>query len=443
MIDKMRPYFSKIYRILRDSIKAFADNEDYLKASALTLYTLISIVPFLAVAFGIASGFGFENYLETQLKDMFVEQPEVINYAIKFARSALVNAKSNVIAGIGIIALLWTNLSMLGSVENALNDIWKVKEPRTWGKKLTDYLAVMIICPLFFIVSSSLSFYVVTQIAETAKENPIIEFVSPYLLLTLKIVPFLLSAILFIIMYLFLPNAQINARPRILAGIIAGVAFQLWQWIYIKFQVEITSYSAIYGTLAALPLFLIWLQVSWLIVLAGAEMAAHIENEMTFGEHFGDEEAERLCTINQKHLGLLVVERCSQAYFKGEPAQTAINIAKTLNVPLLTTLQILDILVDGDILVEVGIRGSSTLGYQPSRNARLLTIKSVCDAIESSENWEITVENYPALQQIATCLREFDRLTLESKANLTMENLIRRQEHEGGFIEPPQETTTT
>lgn len=275
-------FIVRSYRILWNSALAFSRNEDSLKASALTFYTLISIVPFLAVTFGIATGFGFEQFLENEIKSYFKEQEEVITYAIRFARSALQNAKGGVIAGVGLIALLWTNLSLLATIENALNDIWHVRQPRSWAKKLTDYLAVMIICPIFFVVSSSVSVYLMTQLAETAKESHLLELMSPFLLFILRLVPFFLSVLLFVVMYLFIPNVRVRVRPRIIAGIFAGIAFQCWQWIYIRFQVEIASYGAIYGTFAALPLFLVWLQVSWLIVLAGAELASHIENETVF-----------------------------------------------------------------------------------------------------------------------------------------------------------------
>jgi len=381
---------------------------------------LISIVPFLAVAFGLATGFGFEQYLEDELKQTFDEQHEAIDYAIKFARSLLQNARGSVIAGVGLITLLWTNLSMLSSVEGALNDIWKVRQPRTWAKKITDYLAVMIIGPIFVVVSSSLSVFLITQITETAKDSRLLEWMSAYLLLLLRLVPFFLSAILFVIIYMFIPNVRINAKPRIIAGIIAGVAFQLWQWVYIKFQVEISNYGAIYGTFAALPLFLLWLQVSWLIVLAGAEIAAHIESEMSYAF---PKDKGRFTSITQKQLGLVVLQKAIAAYSKGLPPLSAIQIAQDLGVPLMTMQHMLDILEGADILVEVTTDGGMKTGYQPSRDAKLFTIVGVRSAIEKFSDWDVAIETTPEIEKVTTCLRELDEEVILSKANINFSEL--------------------
>lgn len=418
---KIRRFFTKLSYIIKGSVLAFISNNDYLKASALTYYTLISIVPFLAVAFGIASGFGFAAYLEEQLKLSFQEQPEVVGYAIQFARSMLQNTQGSVIAGVGVIALLWTNLSMLNNIEYALNQIWKVKQPRSWSKKFADYLAAMIICPIVFVASSSLSVFIATQITRTAKENYLVGFVSPYLLFLLKLTPFLLSILLFIVIYLFIPNTQIRVRPRVIAGIFAGCAFQLWQWLYIRFQVEISSYGVVYGTFAAFPLFLLWLQVSWLILLGGAEMAAHIENEMS---HVISYDSKGMRKASMKELGLLTLYRCIRAYTSGDAPMTALQIAQEFGVPLLTVQQMIDILEEGGLLVEVSIRGSEKVGYQPSRDAKLYTISEVCNSIDQPQEWHVDVETSPDLERISKCLQEFETMTKESAANLTLQDII-------------------
>lgn len=418
-IKEARSFYRRLKRIIWNSAEAFIQNDDTLKASALTYYTLISIVPFLAVAFGIATGFGFDKYLEKELKVTFEDQQEAIVYAIKFARSLLQNVRGSVLAGVGIIALFWTNLSMLASIESALNDIWKVKQPRTWAKKFTDYLAVMIICPLVFVVSSSLSVYIITRITETAKANKIVEIVSPYLLFFFKIVPFFLSMLLFVVIYLFIPNAKVNTKPRIIAGILAGIAFQLWQWIYIRFQVEISNYGAIYGTFAALPLFLLWLQVSWLIALAGAELAAQIENEMAYKEHPGTDKID----ITSAELGVLVVHRCFQAFKRGEPPPSAFQIAQEQGISVMAVQSILEILEVHDVLVQVGVRGTSKIGYQPSKDAPLFTIKSVCDAVNKHNEWSVSVQKSKALKQIVEAVEVFDRIAEESSSNLTLDQL--------------------
>lgn len=417
----IKNYALRIYRILWNSITSFARNEDVLKASALTYYTLISIVPFFAVAIGIATGFGFQDYLEREMKNVFHEQKQVMDYVIHFAHTMLENAQGSVIAGVGLIALFWTNISLLNSIEEALNDIWKVRQPRSWAKKITDYLAAMVLCPIFLVVSSSLSVFIISQITHTAHENRWVELVSPYILFLFRFLPFVLSILLFVVIYLFIPNTKIQMRPRIIAGILAGIAFQLWQWIYIRIQVEISSYNAIYGTFAAFPLFLLWLQVSWLIVLAGAETAVQIENEMTVALEPG---TGRPVKISEKELGLLILQRCIDAYSRGEPPMTTIGIAQELGIPALATQQIINVLEDGGILLEVSDRSSSQIGYQPSRDARLFTILGVCQAIEKQVGWNVTVEDNPTLEKISRSLRELEQAAAASHANRSFNELI-------------------
>lgn len=419
----IRQFFIKSYFILKHSIIAFIDNNDYLKASALTFYTLISIVPVLAVAFGIAKGFGFEQYLETELKHVFTEQKEVIDYAMRFALTLLQNARGGVIAGVGLVTLLWTNLSMLGNIENALNDIWKVRKPRTFTKKLSDYLAAMIICPIVLILSSSISVYLVTQITETAKESRILELVSPYLLFLLNLVPFILSSLLFIVIYLFIPNVTVRVAPRVWAGILAGIAFQLWQWVYITFQVGISNYGAIYGTFAALPLFLIWVQVSWLIVLAGAELAAHLENELSSTEYISPDLIQQ---VSQNELGVLILHQCVQAYLKGDPPLTSLKIAQTLGISLMSVQKIIYLLEEGDVLTEVISKEGLSPGYQPKKDARLFTIKGVCSVIEKQLGWVVSVERSETLDQIIECTQEINQAAEDSQANISMDRLSPR-----------------
>ncbi len=422
-----RLFITKVARVLWASAYAFVQNQDALKASALTLYSLMSLVPFLAVAFGIAAGFGFEDYLEVELKNLFQEQKTAMGYAIEFARHSLQTAKGSVIAGVGLLALLWANLSMFSSIENALNEIWWVKQPRTWSKRFTDYIAVMIICPIFFVVSSSLSVYLITQLTETARDNRFLEWVSPYILLLLRAGPYCLSILLFMVIYTFLPNVKVRLFPRLITAILAGAAFQLWQWIYIRFQVEISAYGAIYGTLAALPLFLIWLQVSWMIVLGGAEIAAHFENEWI--SVYGPNQNFR--EVSYKKLGLLILQNSIHSFYMGEPPTTAQKIVGIFGISLLTAQRTLDLLEESGLLVEVTGK-SRYLGYHPSKDARLFTLKDVCNALEEKVGWKVTIKDTPELAVIESSLQEFDQLARTSSQNFDLGQLNVSRSHDVG-----------
>ncbi len=389
---KQTSLWRRILRVFYDAARGFIEDDCYAKASALTYYSLLSIVPIFAVLFGIAKGFGFEQALESEIKIQFSDQKELMEKIIQFAYSWLQNVQGGILAGIGAIALFWSVIGLLNNIETTLNAIWKTPISRSYTRKISDYLSSMIICPLFFVTSSSITLYLSTQIAESAHSNIITEAVSPILLFLLKLFPYFLSIILFSFVYLFMPNTQVYLRSGALAGIVGGITFQGWQWLYIKFQIYASSYGAIYGSFAALPLFLIWLQVSWLILLAGAELAFEIENDLFVP-------FRHLIPLSTKAAALLISFRCVEAFARGQQPQTDRSLAHELGMSLNHIHIILEALQKERILSAVTERGK-TIGYQPARAISSITFTDVCNAIDKHNELLASVRESPALFSI-------------------------------------------
>ncbi|MGA8179432.1 MAG: YihY/virulence factor BrkB family protein, partial [Desulfobacterales bacterium] len=272
-LSRTRYLLVKQLRIIILAVRGFRKNKCPLSASALTFYSVLSIVPVVAMAFGIAKGFGFQNILEKQLLEKFQGQEEVMNRIVSFARSLLDNTKGGIIAGIGIIFLLWTVIKLFSQIERSFNDIWDVKTPRTFARKFSDYLSIMLISPILFILSSSVTVFISTQITAIAQKVALIGMFSQVIFLMLQFIPYGLIWILFTFMYMLMPNTKVKFSSGLVAGVVAGTVYQIAQWAYITFQVGVAKYNAIYGSFAALPLFLIWVQLSWMIVLSGAEIS--------------------------------------------------------------------------------------------------------------------------------------------------------------------------
>jgi membrane protein len=408
-------WIKRISRLIFNAAKGFMDDDCYAKASALAFYSLLSIVPVLAVLFGIAKGFGFGQALESEISSRFFEQPEVTSKLIQFAYSWLQTVKGGVIAGVGTIVLLWTVISLLNNVESALNAIWKIKAGRPYVRKISDYLTVFFIAPLFFVASSSINIYLTTQITEIAQSNVFVGAISPVLLFVLNLFPFFLTWILFTFIYIFMPNAKVYFRDAIIAGVIAGTAFQLWQWIYIQFQVGVSSYGAIYGSFAALPLFLIWLQVSWLIVLAGAEMAVEVENDLFISN-------QEPHPLSIKAAALLVVYKCVQAFAKGERPLTDLQLARKLGISLNHLHRILEVLSKGRILSEVSF-ADKTFGYQPARAVEEITIQMVCGAVDKIYEIPTCTQDTVELQKIESLITEMNKAAANSSGNKPLYSL--------------------
>lgn len=404
-------YFSKTVRIAVASVYAFIKDNCYLKASALTYYTLLSIVPVLAIIFGIAKGFGFEAFLQKEIMEVFSEQKEVVHKIIEFARALLAHTEGAPIVGMGVLVLFYSIYSLMASIESEMNDIWRLKTGRSYARQFSDYLAAMFICLIFFVAINSLSLFALDYLKEL-EESTYWSKIIPFLLTLLKILPLLLCWALFSFLYLFMPNTQVRFSAGLAAGIISGTLFILWQWFYIKFQSVLFNYGPIYGSFAALPLFLVWLQVSWLIVLFGAEIAAHIDNDLPF-----EGSVEELCEVTHKEVGLLILYRCVMAFENGEPPLTSFEIAKDLGISVLYTKQMLEIFEEADLLTRVRIPKQYHRGYLITRDAHFFSVKGVFDVIDSRFGYHTLARNSETLKKIKDDLKVIDDLIIGSEAN--------------------------
>ena len=265
-------------RILLAAAAAFQEHRCPLRASALTFYSLLSIVPVVAMAFGIAKGFAFEKILQEKILERFPGQEEVLLEVFGFANTMLANTKGGLIAGVGVILLFWAIIKVLGNIERSFDDIWSVKQERSFSRKVTDYLSVMLVAPVLLVLSSGATVFITTQLGALTKRFDVLGILGLLVFVLLEITPFAIMWVLFTFLYLFMPNRHVNRRSGVIAGIVAGTVYVVVQMVYVKFQVGVASYNAIYGSFAALPLFLVWLQLSWIIVLAGAEISCAHQN---------------------------------------------------------------------------------------------------------------------------------------------------------------------
>lgn len=400
--------FKRAYDIARNTVVSFIADDCYTKASALTYYVLLSIVPVFAVLFGIAKGFGFQEALEEEIYKRFAEQPELMEKLIHFAYSWLQNVQGGLIAGIGTILLFWTVLGLLNSIEGALNSIWKVKKQRAYHRKISNYLASMIIAPLILVAVSSINLFL-TKTSHEESQNAFIHAVNPILLFLVNISPFFLSWILFTFVYKFTPNVKVDLKAALIAGILAGTAFQLWQWAYIKFQMTATSYGVIYGSFAALPLFLIWVQTSWLILLAGAELTVEIENHVYIP-------GRSYMLLTRKVTALLITFRCIEAFTKGIPPYTDRTLAPVVGLPLQDVQEQIELLQKAGILSPVWLSNNS-IGYQPGRDTHTITMKSVCDAIELDHQISAYVPDSVELNKFQNYLKKVDTLVSQLESD--------------------------
>lgn len=368
----------RLVRTVILSAQGFARNQGPLRASALTFFTLLSLVPVAAMAFGIAKGFGFERRLHQELLDKFSAQQEVVSQVIGFAQNMLDNTKGGMIAGIGIVVLFWAVIKVLGNIENAFNHIWGVRS-RAFIRKLSDYLTIMLICPVLMIMSGSLTVFITTQVTAISGQFELLQMVGPAIYAGLKLLPYTLIWLLFTLIYIIMPNTRVRFDGALLAGVIAGSTYQAVQAAYIHFQIIVAKYNAIYGSFAALPLFLLWLQISWIIVLVGAE----ISHAYQHSDHVDETAGGRKMSISRARLlALMICRHVVELFHQGIPAQTTTQIAEKLALSPALVDNLSDLLVKGKILVRIDSASTNGKALQPARDIGSLTVSAVVAALE-------------------------------------------------------------
>jgi membrane protein len=379
----LQPLFVRYLRTVILSFRSFRRNDSLRTASVLTYYSVLNFIPLLAVVFAIAKGFGLRRVMQNyimQMADTAHLDPEMANQVLIFANSVLKHARGGVIAGVGIALLLWTVISILGKIEDSFNRIWEVKRARTLVRQFTDYMSILVVVPILFAVSASATVVIAGQLRSITNEIPFLGYVSSEMLVIIKMLPYLATWALLIVLYMVMPNTKVSIRSGLLAGVIAGTGLQIIQFVYLKLQMAISGYSAVYGTFAAMPLFLGWLQISWMIVFYGAEIAHASEYSDTFGIHPDHSKlgggARRFFMVRIFHLMV-------KQFQSGESPLDARGIAGSLQIPLKLVEEALDNLKGMRLIIEV-VDEKHKDAFQPARPVEDITIDDVLDAYEKS-----------------------------------------------------------
>ncbi len=419
-LSKNKSFWIRFLRILILTIRGVAEDRWHLRASALTFYSLLSIVPVVAMIFGIAKGFGFEKALEKLIYENLEGQEQVITQVVDFAHKLLQNVKGGLVAGIGLLILFYAIIKILSQIESAFNDIWGIKSARSLGRKITDYLSLMLISPFLFFISSTITVVINSGAKLIIEKISLLAAFSPIILFTLKLMPYGVIWVLFSFIYIFIPNTKVHLRSGIMAGIIAGTLYVLFQFAYINFQIGVAKYNAIYGSFAALPLFIIWLQLSWVIVLFGAELAFAHQNVDTY--EF-EPDCENISIRYKRLLSLRIVQLLIKQFLNGEKGWSAAQISHNLEIPIRLVQQIIYELISSGILSEVKYDESGEVGYHPARDPETMTIKYVIDALEKEGSDNVPVAQSEELDKLSESLKTFSDLIKKSSANQCLKEI--------------------
>ena len=410
-----RTFYSFI-KVLIVAYQGIKEDNVQVRASALTFFTLLSIVPVLAMAFGLAKGFGLDAELERQIMENFSGQQEILEQSLTFAQRMLNNTKGGLIAGIGLLFLFYSVMKLLNNIETSFNDIWYVTKQRSFARKLTDYITMMLLGPILMVMANSLTIFISNQIEYLTETVSLLGLFKSVIFPLLRLLPFVVIWLLFTMLYIIMPNTTVKFKPAFIGGVVAGSAFQLLQWGLIRFEVNMSQYNAIYGSFAALPLFLIWLQFSWLIVLYGSEISYAVQNVSNFESI---KNAEGFSQSFKKKIALATSSLIIHNFKTGEHALTFTKINAVVKVPNKLLHEVINTLIEGNVLSELKLEDESA--YQPAVDTDLLTIQYILLAYD--DVGEALKSDGQLMTSYSGLLNEINTEMTKSKHNRLMKDI--------------------
>ncbi|MDD2476576.1 MAG: YihY/virulence factor BrkB family protein [Dysgonamonadaceae bacterium] len=348
------------------------------RAASLTYRTLLSLVPGLAVLFAVSRGFGLQNIIQSQLFTYFPGQQEVLLQVTEFIDNSLQHAKGGVFAGVGVILLLYTVFILFSDIEDNFNKMWQLSKGRTIQRKITDYFALIIIMPVFLVLNSGLSLMISSS---TVYFDAFSYILNPLITQVLNFLPFLITILVLTLLYKFMPNTKVKFMNALIAGAVAGTAYQLFQIVYISGQLWITKYNAIYGSFAALPLLLLWLQLSWNIVLMGVQLSFSLQNVQKF---YFEKETKNISRRYNDFFTILITSLIAKRFAAEKLPLTTDEISEKHAIPTRLTNQIIDLLQDLQIITPTPSQeDDEIMCYQPAFDINLMSVNSLLEKIDT------------------------------------------------------------
>jgi len=374
--DTRRNWWINTLRTLNLSINSFLNRDIQTQACAMTYRTLLAIVPALAMLIAIGRGFGMQNVLEQELFRLFPAQHYAISYGIQFVDTYLKQSSEGIFVGVGIAFLLWTLISLISNMEDTFNFIWGQVQSRSIWRKITDYTAMLLILPVLMICASGISL----MLSSTLNTIFNFSFMTPVISILLEIASWIMTWLFFAAIYLLLPNTKVKVQNALISGFLAGIAFIILQWLFISGTLYVTRYNAIYGSVAFLPLMLLWIQLVWVICLAGAVICYSSQNVFAFS--FDREVASMSPGYRSKAI-LAICTVVTRRFVNEQSPATARDLMEAYELPAKMVTNVTDLLCRAGVFSRVLLPNSKDVyGYQLAIDPATLSVGILARRIE-------------------------------------------------------------
>lgn len=370
-------FFFKLLKKLVMAIQCFVENRLWVKASSLTYYTIFAIVPILALIFAISKGFGIKDVIENFIYKLFSDNQELLPYVLEFVDNYLEETHGGFFVGIGIILLLWSVLSMFRQIESNFNQIWNVNKNRSIVNQFTNYITILILVPLLIVLSNSISNWVDGYVV-IMYNSAIGSFLKPIYKFFLFLLSYVVYWILFTFVFIYVPNTKVSFKDAFFSGIVSGTCILILQNVYFSGQLSLSKYNAVYGTFAAIPLLLMFLQFTWLIVLFGAQLCYVSQNLKIFNYKY---DIEHISRRYSDYILIVILKIIINKFQQAESPISIEEISEKYNIPLRLVQNHIKLLEKINIVSEVVVDNSVENYYQPAMDIDRITINVVYDRL--------------------------------------------------------------
>lgn len=371
----------EIIQIINLIYRNFSDSETQILAISLTYYSLLGLFPLIALILGITKGFGLDRVFIQKMFELVPRNEGMIRAVLDIANRLLLTTEGGILAGVGIIILLNSVIKVLMTLENSFNKIWHINKRRSYTRRLIDCIAIIFIGPIFFIVLIATNSFVIEKMSQLFFGGTLVAG------LFTQILGPIFYILLFTLVFYLIPNTNVKLKPSIIAGIITSILCYLLKIFFTLLQGSITKYNAIYGSLALIPIFLIWIQYIWVTILLGAQISFSIQSS----DEFSYDEKVEMSIKHKKEIGLLTLLLIIKRFENNEEPYTYLELSKKLGMEAFILKENLLDLERMNFINEISINKSEESQYQIALNPETLTIENY---IKKFENKNVDYYSY-------------------------------------------------
>lgn len=382
------------YRILQTIIlvaRGFKDQVLVVRANSLSFSLLFAFIPMMALIYAIARGFGFEEVLQETLSGSFLAEANIAPVLIEWIERYLETARGGFFLGMGLIVLVWAVYAFFNMLENSFNSIWNVKQSRSLGRRLTNYIMTLLLVPILVVVTSGISIFL--NSAEVL--SSVLEAIEPIRKFMLRFIPFVATTAVFTWIFTAIPNTKVKFSSAFIPGIIMGLLYQVVQSLSMYLVVLFTRMSIVYGAFSIIPLVLIWLNITCWLLLIGAELAFAIQNNDLFAY---ENDLKKMSRRYKDYVMLYILAMIIRRFEAGEAPQTAQEMATINQLPIRLVQQLLSRMEETNIIRRVYIEQEEDQAFVPALDTKTITVEMVIGRI-SAQGSEEFLQHTPAEMQ--------------------------------------------